>query len=320
MHPILKKIGEIGIVPVIALENGGQAAELGKCLETGGIPVAEVTFRTSAAVEAIKAMRAACPNVLVGAGTVINVERARAAVEAGAAFIVSPGFNPAVVDFCLERGMPILPGVNSPSQVELALEKGLEVLKFFPAEASGGIGMIDAMAGPFPDLTFVPTGGIDAANLGAYARHPKVHAIGGSWMVKSALIAEGRWDDIREACRQATLALHGFSFQHLGVNCSGPAEAKREAAFLGDLGFIPKEGNSSIFAGTPFELMKEAGRGERGHIALKVNNVERALAYLKIRGVEPIAGTEKSEKGRLKVVYIDREVSGFAIHLYRENP
>ncbi len=317
MNPVLKAIGDIGLVPTIKIHDASQAPALARALVHGGIGIAEITFRTQAAGEAIRAIVDQVPEVLVGAGTVIDVERARAAMEAGAAFIVAPGFNPAVVDFCLERGIPVVPGIDGPSGAEVALGRGLEVVKFFPAEQCGGVGMLKAMAGPFPELSYLPTGGIDATNIGPYARCPQVHAIGGSWMATSAMIDAGDWAGISAACRAALQALHGFSLMHLGLNHDSTEEARSAAAFLGALGFAPKEGASSIFAGNSFELMLGPGRGRYGHIGLTANNIDRAIAFLGRMGVGIVEETVKRDSQGTKVAYLDRELSGFAVHLAR---
>jgi len=203
MSSILDEIKKYGIVPVIKLAQPSEAVPLAGALIEAGLPVAEITFRTAAAKEAIKALRAKYPSMLVGAGTVTTIEQVEAAQAAGAMFIVTPGFNPKIVDACIERGIPIVPGVNSPSQVEQGLERGLSVLKFFPAEASGGIKMLKALHGPYSDVSFVPTGGIDTANLAQYIKLSNVAAIGGSWMVKEELIASGKFEEITALCKEA---------------------------------------------------------------------------------------------------------------------
>jgi 2-dehydro-3-deoxyphosphogluconate aldolase/(4S)-4-hydroxy-2-oxoglutarate aldolase len=317
MHELFRIIGDIGLVPVIKLDDAAKAADLGKTLLAAGLPVAEVTFRTAAAEEAIRRMSAECPGLMVGAGTVISVALARKAVAAGARFIVSPGYNPATVDWCLEQGVPVLPGVNNPSMIEAGLEKGLDIFKFFPAEASGGLAMLDAMAAPFGQIQFVPTGGIDLANLGAYAANPAVLAVGGSWMVKADLIAGGQWDAIGALCRQAVAAVHGFSFAHLGFNQADAGQATATADILAAMGFPLKDGPLSIFAGTAFELMKSPFRGSMGHIAMRCNNIERALAFLDRFGFKADTNSARVEKGRLSFIYLDRELGGFALHLLR---
>jgi 2-dehydro-3-deoxyphosphogluconate aldolase/(4S)-4-hydroxy-2-oxoglutarate aldolase len=199
----LAPIGAVGIVPVIKLAKAADAVPLGTALLEGGLPVAEITFRTSAAPEAIRLLREKCPALLVGAGTVTTVEQVEAAIGAGASFAVTPGFNPRIVDRCLERGLPVVPGVNSPSQVELGLERGLSLLKFFPAEVSGGVKMLKALHGPYAEVSFVPTGGVDSSNLASYLALPYVVAVGGGWMVKEELIAAGRYAEITALCAEA---------------------------------------------------------------------------------------------------------------------
>jgi 2-dehydro-3-deoxyphosphogluconate aldolase/(4S)-4-hydroxy-2-oxoglutarate aldolase len=318
MVDILKTIGEIGIVPVIKLESAAKAAGLGRALVAGGIPVAEVTFRTQAAAEAIRILSAELPELLVGAGTVVKVEQATAALEAGARFIVCPAWDDGVVDFCLERGIPVLPGVSGPDGVARGAARGLEVLKFFPAEASGGLPMLDALAGPFGGMKFVPTGGIDASNVGAYARKPQVLAIGGSWMVKAELVEAENWAAIESLCKEAVLALHGFSFAHLGINNEDEVAGRAAANLFASLfGFGLKEGAGSIFASDAVEVMKKPFLGAKGHIAVRCNDVERAVARFRALGVEVLADTEKLEKGKLKTVYLDLELGGFALHLVK---
>lgn len=202
-HDILPRLGELGLIPVVAIEDATAAPPLARALIDGGLPCAEITFRTAAAADAIRAMVEAAPDMLIGAGTVLNVEQARQAVEAGARFIVSPGFGAAVVDFCQSEGLPVMPGVATPSEIMQALAKDLHVLKFFPAEAMGGIGTLKAIGGPFGGVKFIPTGGINADNIGDYLRLPLVHACGGSWIVKKALISGGQYDEITRLTREA---------------------------------------------------------------------------------------------------------------------
>jgi 2-dehydro-3-deoxyphosphogluconate aldolase/(4S)-4-hydroxy-2-oxoglutarate aldolase len=200
---ILEGIGRCGIVPVIRLESAEQARGLGRALVAGGLLVAEVTFRSAAASGAIALLRKEYPELLVGAGTVLSVVQVEAALAAGASFAVTPGFNPRVVDACLASGLPVVPGINSPSQVEMALELGLDLLKFFPAEASGGVKMLASLHGPYPEISFVPTGGIDSSNLASYLTLPYVAAVGGSWMVREELIASGSWSEIERLSDEA---------------------------------------------------------------------------------------------------------------------
>ena len=203
MSGIVKRLGEIGIIPVVAIEDAATAVSLGQALLDGGLPCAEITFRTAAAADAIREMSAAHPGILVGAGTVLTVEQAQQAKAAGAKFIVTPGFDAAVVDWCLENGIPITPGVMTPTEINMALNKGITLLKFFPAEAAGGIKTLKAVAAPYGGVRFIPTGGIGQANLADYLRLSMVHACGGSFMVTKQLIANGKFDEIRKLAETA---------------------------------------------------------------------------------------------------------------------
>lgn len=203
MTDVLERLGELGLVPVVAIDDAERAAPLGAALLAGGLPCAEITFRTAAAADAIRALTAEYPDMLVGAGTVLSVEQAQQAAGAGARFIVSPGFDPAIVDWCLANDLPVTPGVVTPTEITAALNKGLHVLKFFPAEASGGLKVLKAIGGPFKTVKFIPTGGIGPDNLAEYLSHPIIHACGGSWLVKSQLIASGDFDEITRRTAEA---------------------------------------------------------------------------------------------------------------------
>ena len=204
MSDIFKTIGELKLVPVVKIENASDAPALGNALCEGGLPIAEVTFRTDAAEEAIKLMVKENSGMLIGAGTVLTVENAKKAINAGAAFIVSPGFNPEVVDFCISEGMPVTPGITNPTQVEMGLSRGLKVLKFFPAEAAGGLKMLKAMGAVY-DCMYMPTGGINASNLREYLAYNKILACGGSWMVKADLISSGNFTEITRLTKEAVV-------------------------------------------------------------------------------------------------------------------
>jgi 2-dehydro-3-deoxyphosphogluconate aldolase / (4S)-4-hydroxy-2-oxoglutarate aldolase len=202
MHEILEKIGKHRIVPVVAIDDAGDAPALGDALVGGGLPIAEVTFRTSAAEATIRTLSRRT-DLLVGAGTVLNVDTVKRAVDAGAKFIVSPGLNPKVVGYCVEQNIPITPGVATPTEIEMALDFGLSVVKFFPAESIGGIATLKAFSAPYGMIQFIPTGGIGPENLAGYLRFPKVLACGGSWMVAKDLLTGKRFERVRELSREA---------------------------------------------------------------------------------------------------------------------
>lgn len=203
MHEMLQKIQEIGIVPVVVLEDVKDAAPLAKALCEGGLPCAEVTFRTAAAEESIRIMVQEFPEMLVGAGTVLTTDQVDRAVAAGAKFIVSPGLNPRIVKYCVDKGILIVPGCSNPSDVEQALENGLDVVKFFPAQQAGGLAMIKAMAAPYVGVKFMPTGGINAENVRDYLAYDRILACGGSWMVKGDLVKAGDYEKITALAKEA---------------------------------------------------------------------------------------------------------------------
>ena len=202
MSEILQQFEKMRVVPVVAIQNAEDSMQLADALIEGGLPCAEITFRTTAAVDAMRIM-AKRSDILVGAGTVLKVDQVNAAVDVGARFIVSPGFNPKVVGYCVENNITVTPGICTPSDIEAALEFGLEALKFFPAEAFGGLKTLKAMSGPYTTVKFVPTGGITPNNLLEYLQFPKVLACGGTWIAKSALISEGKFDEIMNNAREA---------------------------------------------------------------------------------------------------------------------
>lgn len=199
-----EQLQALKVIPVIAIDNADDAVPLAKVLVDNGLPCAEITFRTPAAAQAIANMREAYPDMLIGAGTVINSGQVDQAIEAGVDFVVSPGFNPTTVRYCQQRNMPIIPGVNNPSLVEQAMEMGLDTLKFFPAEPSGGVGMLKALTAVYP-VKFMPTGGVSVKNINDYLSINAVLACGGTWMVPANLIKEQNWDAIAELVKAIDL-------------------------------------------------------------------------------------------------------------------
>lgn len=320
MHAVLKKISEIGLVPVIKLDNPDQAVDLAAALTAGGIPVAEVTFRAAGADRAIAAIAKAYPELLVGAGTVVSVEQVKKAVDAGAKYIVAPGFDPEVVGYCVQHDIPITPGCTNPSEVTIAAKMGLDVVKFFPAEAAGGVKVLKALAGPFAQMKFIPTGGIGPDNLNDYLSLPNVIACGGSWMVPGKLLKAGDWAGITALAQEAVRTMLGTSLRHIGINTANDNEAKtaagRYAALLGG----NREASKSYFAGQDeIELMKAPGIGTMGHIALAVTSVTRAMTYYRSQGFSFKEDTMTfDDAGEPKFVYFEEEIGGFAVHLIRK--
>ena len=257
--------------------------------------------------------------MLVGAGTVLTTGQADRAIAAGAQFIVSPGFNPAVTRYVIDRGVLMMPGTASPGEMEQAMSMGLDVVKFFPAEQNGGVAKLKALAGPYKTLKWMPTGGVNAKNLADYLAFDQIVACGGTWMVKKDLIQQENWAEITRLSREAVRTMLGFSLDHVGVNCGSEAEADRLARTLCDMfGFAYQMGNSSVQALHAVECTKAPGRGTHGHIAIATSNVDRAVYHLGLCGIRCLPETCKTDaKGNTKAIYIDGEFGGFAIHLVR---
>lgn len=317
LDAVVEEFGNVGIVPVIKLDKVENAEKLAKALRDGGINCAEVTFRAKGADEVIRRMTKAYPDMFVGAGTVLTCEQADAAYAAGAKFCVAPGLNPKVVKHCLDSGIPFAPGLSSASEIEQALELGLDFVKFFPAEQAGGLQYIKAVCGPYTTMRFMPTGGINPDNLNTYLSYNKIVCCGGSWIVPSKLLDEENWEGITALCKEAIAKMLDFKVVHVGINCKDAAEAESVADKFDDaFGFAKKVGNSSVFASSYVECMKSPFRGDMGHIAISTNSVKRAVYQLKMKGYEADQSSFKYDKvGNLTVAYLKDQFGGFAVHL-----
>lgn len=317
MNTVLDRITSIGIVPVIKLDQEADALPLAKAMAAGGLKCAEITFRTQAAEGSIRAITQAMPDMLVGAGTVLTIEQADRAIAAGAQFIVTPGFNPAVVAHCLEKGVPIVPGTSSPSDIEAALSMGLNTVKFFPAESLGGLKTLKALAAPYGDMRFIPTGGISAKNMNEYLAFDKILAVGGSWMVDPALISAGNFEAITALCKGAIATMLDYNVVHVGVNTADAEESDKVTKLfcaMMDLEYRPL--SAANFAGALVEVMKGPGRGKMGHIGFGTPNAHRAYHYLKEKGFAFDESTLRIDtNGRITFGYLVDEIGGFAIHI-----
>ena len=315
---VLKRLAQSGVVPVVVLEDAKDAVPTAKAMLAGGIDVMEITFRTAAAADSIKAVAQECPDMVVGAGTVINLEQCKLAVECGAKFIVSPGYDEETVAWCCDNGIPVTPGCVTPTEIMMALKHGLKVLKFFPANVYGGLSAIKSLAGPFGGVKFIPTGGVNAQNLAEFISSPYIHAVGGSWICPTADIAAGNFDKITALCKEARKTLLGFEVAHIGIN-TPDADAAMDVckAFNDAFDFNVKQGNSSNFASTGVEVMKTMFKGANGHIAIRTNKMIPAIAEMERRGYELDMDSVK-DKNNIKAVYFKNEIGGFAVHLLQK--
>ena len=319
LNTIYEKLAKSGIVPVVVIEKIKDAVPVAKALLSGGIDVMEITFRTAAAADAIKAVAENCPDMLVGAGTVITLEQCKKAVEMGAKFIVSPGFGVEVVKWCVDNGVDITPGCVTPSEIMAAMKLGLKVVKFFPANVYGGLNAMKALSGPFGGIKFIPTGGINAQNVGEYISASFIHAVGGSWVCPKADIAAGNFEKITTLCTESRRNLLGYEVAHVGINTEDNAAAQEVASVFGSaFGFAAKDGNSSVFASNAIEVMKIPYLGKQGHLAVRTNRIDIAIADLEKKGFQVDMETAKYNGDRMITVYLKDEVGGFAVHLLQK--
>lgn len=320
MNPVLQRVYEIGIIPVIAFNDVDEAIPLCKALMEGGLPAAEVTFRTACAEECIRKIHEELPDMLLGAGTVLTNDQADRAMAAGASFVVAPGYDPNVTQHVIDKGGLMMPGTCSAGEMQQAMNQGCEAIKFFPAEANGGVDMLKNIGAALKTAKWMCTGGVNAKNVNTYLANPQIIAVGGTWMCKSDKIKAGAWEDITAACKEAVDVMLGLELGHIGINCADDAEAMKTAELLG--GLLSKAvapGNSSIFVGNKeFEIMKKPGRGTHGHIAIKCNSVDRAVYHLGQRGVKFDMDSMVNKNGKNIAIYLADEVAGFAIHLVQK--
>lgn len=316
------KLREMGIVPVVKIDDAGSALALADALTAGGLPCAEITFRTEAAAEAIRLIREKRPDMLVGAGTVLTLEQLDRAIEAGSQFIVSPGLNPQIVKAAQEKGLPIYPGCATPTEVEAAMAMGLQTVKFFPAEAAGGTAMLSSLAAPYQQIRFMPTGGIDKTNLNSYLKLPNVIACGGSFMVKGSWLSEGNWDAVKAETEAAVKTMLGLEMGHFAIMARDREDLAASAGALGELLCLPANINPDgrgAMVGGAFEVLNSMEDGLYPHAALLTLDPARAKAWFERRGYHFREETAQyDEKGNLKVIYFEGEWCGIRIHLLKK--
>jgi len=319
MNDMLKRMGLAGVVPVVVLDDVKDAVPLANAMKNGGIPFAEVTLRTEAGLASIEAIASMDSDVTAGAGSVMTLDNCKDAVSAGAKFIVSPGFNPKVVEYCVARDIPVLPGCVTPTEIIAAMEFGLDVVKFFPANVYGGLGAMKALNGPFPKLKFIPTGGVNAANLAEYLSAPYIQAVGGSWICTKADVAAGNFEKITALCQEARQNVLGFELAHIGINTPDQDASMEVCQSLHAAFGLPiKQGNHSNFVSNSIEVMNSQFLGSNGHIAIRTNSIPRALAELEAKGFQADPSTAKFQGEKMVAIYLEQEMGGFAIHLLQK--
>ena len=313
---MLEHIGLAGLVPVAAIEDSGLGVQTAKAVLDGGLDVMEITLRTPAGLTSIKTITEAFPEMIVGAGTVLNIEQAADSAAAGARFIVSPGYNSELAKWCLERKITYTPGCVTPTEIETAQKDGFDILKFFPANVYDGIKSCKALAGPYGNIKFIPTGGVNQDNLGEFADKSFIHAVGGGWLCAAGDIKAENFAGIAETVRNSIDILLGFKMVHVGINTEDDkASASTADLFHEAFHFDLRDGAISRFASNEIEVNKFMGIGKHGHLAIKTNNIFRAVHYLKKRGFEVDWDTKKLIGEKIIAVYLEQEFGGFGIHL-----
>lgn len=310
----LKKLEQIGFLPTVDVADAAKAVETAKALNEGGIGAALASARDAESVGALAAIRAALPELVLGA-CVATAENVDAAISAGADFVVSAGLNPALVEYCVGKNVAIVPGATTASEIEVGVSLGLTVFNFFPAPVAGGLAAIKALAEAFPTVRFVPTGAVDWADVDAYSRCGAVSAIGGRFIAPCSAIACGDWAGIAANAKRAVDLLLGLEMGHVGINCETSDEAGATADwFFKTFGLATRETAISFFAGAAVETMKAPSFGAKGHIGIAANSADRAAYHLQLRGVE-FRAFKRSLDGTLIAAYLTEEIGGFAVHL-----
>lgn len=321
MKEVLKHLKDVGILPILTLEEPLDAIPIGQALFDGGIPNVVITYRSGNGAECINLISKAIPDMMVGAGTVFTEEQVDSAIEAGAKFITCPSINPHIVEYCQNKGIPILPGVSTPSDIETALTLGLDHVEYFPAVANGGLTGIQALTIAYPHVHFLANGGLDESHIVEYLSDPRVFAIGGSWLVHPEWVKDKDYERIEQAAKQSIQIMLDFQIDHVGVNFPKEDTAIYAAEEFAELlGRDVLEAETGFFAGPSFEAMKPGGKGVIGHMAFSTNSVERAMAYLEHRSITfDKESATYDANGYIRKIYLEREIGGMAIQIVRKD-
>ena len=318
MNPLLE-ISKTGILPTVSFKDVESAVKTVKALDLHGINVIEIMLRSNASIDAIKAIKENYPNFIVGAGTIKSIEDVERTLEAGASFFVLPYWDEAVVNYCIENKLPVVPALSSAKEIELAEKLGLECVKFFPAEPLGGVSALELYSGAFKTMKFIPTGGITQENFKSYLNLPCVTAVGGGFMLDKLALENKDFIAVTESIGNTILKQFNFRTKHVGINMETENEAFTLAGQLASLfGKTIRNGSKSVMVGGDVEVMKFNYHGEKGHIGIASDDVDRAYHYLSKRGVTFIEDTVAYDvHGRVTVAYLKEAYGGFAIHLMR---
>ena len=318
MSEIIEIIRKNGILPIASIENEIDAIPIGTALYNAGLRVVEVTFRTDKALDSMRVITSAFPDMFIGAGTVRTTKQVDQAMEAGCRFIISPGVNAKVIKYCKKNNIPVIPGIATPTELEEAIELGITLVKFFPCENMGGIKTLQAFSSPYPMVTFLPSGGITSDNMMEYLNHPHVLAVNGSWLIDDNFHEKQNFDEIELRAKAAVKKMLGFHIDHVAVNLPKDDLAKDAARdFAEAFDLEVTEDLQSFKAGDVFQAMKPSLRGLMGHVGIRTNSLERAEYYLNNRGID--IGLENHDATEENSLYLNLEIAGTAIQIL-ENP
>lgn len=313
---IKDRIRNIGIIPVVSISDSELAVPLANALLKGGLNIVEITFRTESAYDSIKKIREKYPQMMICAGTVLTIEQVNKAIEAGANFIVTPGFNKKIVEYCLDMKIMIIPGCSTPTEIEQAIELGLDIVKFFPAEASGGVNKIKALSAPYTQMTFMPTGGINENNLLDYLSIDKVVACGGSFMCTNDMIIQKQWEIIENNTNNCIQKLVNIKFDHIEINAEDEKNKTLIIQLLKDLFFaskIVRNDHTSIIE--QIKIVHVEDYKKNGCIVLSTPNINRAIYYLEKKGFSFDFTSLDDSKDNKDSIYLKEEILGFEIKL-----
>lgn len=315
---ILREIGNIGLIPVAVIQDTAKATDVARAIIAGGLNTMEITMRTPQAIEAITRVRLECSDMIAGAGTVITLEQARQALDAGAQYIVMPGFDASIVEWCLKNDVAVIPGCTTPSEIMSALRYGIKVIKFFPANIFGGLNAMKALHGPFAGVKFVPTGGIGPDNLAGYSDKPYIHAVGGGWLCNTANIAGERYSAITGAVTESLQTLLGFELIYIGTNVRS-VDVKTILEQLTDTfgkGILRCKCSKS--ADEVKDMITPLGRNEKENLIIQTNNIERAIYHLEKLGCQIKTDGEMDESGNRVAASLEDMVGNYTVRLQQK--
>lgn len=316
MNTVLNKIQKIGIVPTVVLDDARNALSLADALCKGGIPCAAINFCNETTGEAIGEIIKKFPQMIIGSGAVLNVRQAGLAIDAGAHFIASPIFDPAVIQYCKDRNIPVIPRVSSSTHMEAALSLGLETVSILPDSLTDGIHRIQTMSRLYPSIKFMPEGSICGKDTASYLELDHMFACADSQIAKREWIQGGEFSRIERLAKESVRDMMGFEVSHIGINCGSDEEAEKTAGVFETMFGFPKDtGPSSVYAGTFLECMKPPHLGTNGHIAIEANSIIRAKNYFEAIGYEFNESSAKFNDGNMIVIYFKEEIGGFAVHI-----